>query len=564
MTASWENPTVATWSGDGTAFTYVAGAPGDRHVFVRYLNSATPVMLTRASDDWYAAGWSGDGKRVIARGTNPQGGSARYALFSVPVFGGDPVSIMPLPSRAAYPRVSPDGKALAVPGVEQRKLAVYTSSPVGSPFQLYTPAPFEVTLWSNAPLAEFSADNRSITFIFDALGGRQVWKLPYPPGKAAPERIMKGLNSVGATPRWSWFPGGQYGFVSSTGEQGEHLWFTELHAGPKRQLMTATSSESESQPAISPDGKKLLFVQSRADYMIVSAALSDATVKRIISSEISTGMPAWAMRQQSFVYDSARGGSPAIWMRSEGSDRQVVTEESFPPGTTSGFATPALSPSADRVAYMRGEKDQQFYAWISSVSGGPPVRLTNARNTVERIGSWSPDGGSIVYWDARDGAASVMIVKTTGEATPVVLRHRVGDPLPEWSPDGQWIKFQDLPPALWSLISPDGKTLRVYGQPNTVQMTFSADSKKLYGIRVEGDRNILYSLDIATKEEKIVGDISKDFTPGSYSNPGIRLSLSPDGKSILYPALRRSSSLWMLEGFEPPNLLDSLRRLAPW
>jgi hypothetical protein len=30
----------------------------------------------------------------------------------------------------------------------------------------------------------------------------------------------------------------------------------------------------------------------------------------------------------------------------------------------------------------------------------------------------------------------------------------------------------------------------------------------------------------------------------------MRLSLAPDGKSILYPAYRFSSSLWMLEGFE--------------
>jgi serine/threonine protein kinase len=189
MEVSWENPTVATWSPDGQAFTYVAGALGDRHVFVRYLNSPTPVMLTGASDDWYAAGWSPDGKRVIARGRNPQGTSPRYALFSVPVFGGDPVSIMPLPFRSAYPRVSLDGKALAIPGVEQGKLAVYTSLPVGSPFQRYTPAPFDVSLWSNSPLAEFSADNRWITFVFDALGGRQVWNFPIRLGRALPSEL---------------------------------------------------------------------------------------------------------------------------------------------------------------------------------------------------------------------------------------------------------------------------------------------------------------------------------------------------------------------------------------
>lgn len=49
----------------------------------------------------------------------------------------------------------------------------------------------------------------------------------------------------------------------------------------------------------------------------------------------------------------------------------------------------------------------------------------------------------MVYWDYRTGIASVMVVSTTGEATPVMRREHVGKPLPEWSPDGQWIKFLD-------------------------------------------------------------------------------------------------------------------------
>jgi TolB protein len=294
--------------------------------------------------------------------------------------------------------------------------------------------------------------------------------------------------------------------------------------------------------------------------MIVSASLEDAAVERVISSEMNVGMPAWAARQRQFVYDGARSGSPAIWMRGEGWDRPLVTAQAFPPGTTSGFATPLLSAGGDRVAYMRAESGQQFYGWISSVSGGPPVRLTNTQDAVERIGSWSPDGNSILYWHYRNGSTALMIVKTTGEATPVVLREHVGGTLPTWSPDGQWIAFADsLQAPGWSIISPDGKTVRSLGEPATVQMTFSADSKKLYGIRVEAGRATLYSLDIATNEKKTTGEINRDFIPASYSNPGLRLSLSPDGKTILYPAIRRSASLWMLEGFEQPAWLDFLR-----
>jgi Tol biopolymer transport system component len=128
------------------------------------------------------------------------------------------------------------------------------------------------------------------------------------------------------------------------------------------------SSESQSQPALSPDGKHLLFTQSRRDYMIVSASLSDASVERVISSEVATGMPAWAQHRKAFVYSSERSGSSAIWMRSEDGERPIVTADSFPSGTTGTFILPTLSPQADRVLYTRGTggSNDQFN-WISSL-----------------------------------------------------------------------------------------------------------------------------------------------------------------------------------------------------
>src|SRR6202035_2685709 len=108
----------------------------------------------------------------------------------------------------------------------------------------------------------------------------------------------------------------------------------------------------------------------------------------------------------------------------------------------------------DSVLYTRGSagsNDQLI--WISSDSGGPPVRLTNAKDVIERGGSWSPDGARIVYWQFRNGFVSIMVVRTTGDATPVVLWEKTGGALPEWSPDGQWIKFVDARSgASWSLI----------------------------------------------------------------------------------------------------------------
>jgi serine/threonine protein kinase len=563
MEVTWEDPSPAVWSPDGSAFAYVAGAGGDRRVFVRYLNSPTAKPLTRGTRGWNPTGWSPDGKRVIVIGRNPQGANPSAALFSVPVFGGEPELITPLDVRSAV--VSPDGKVLAViRSDDEGRLGVYTASPVGSPLKQYQPAPFAKT-FLNTPTLAFSRDGKSISLFVDVIGGKQAWRLPLPANQSPPRRMMEDLHAYGGTPSFSWFPDGRTGILSFDTAQGEpnHLWLADIRSGPRRQVTADNSYEAW--PAVSPDGKKILYLESRADYMLVSASLNDATVERVISSEKPTGMPAWASLQKSFVYESDRGGSPAIWMRGDGWDRPIVTEASFPPGTTTWFMTPALSPTGDRVVYTRIDKDLQTAAWISSVSGGPPIRLTDARDS-EFGGSWSPDGTRYAYWRLRNGNPSLMVVKTSGEATPAVLREKISNGLPAWSPDGKWITFQDHSDEAdnWSLISPDGKTVRMVGEPKAVQMTFSADSKLLYGIRLDKDRQTLFSIDIATKGEKTIGDVGKDFTPQSFLTPGVRLSLSPDGKSILYPALRDTSSLWMLEGFEQPGLLDRLREMRPW
>ena len=199
-----------------------------------------------------------------------------------------------------------------------------------------------------------------------------------------------------------------------------HLWSVGVRSGVGRQITSGVSGAREHAPSISPDGK-ILFVQQRSEYRILSASLSDAVVEPIITSELRTAMPAWALHQEKFVYASNRNGTPAIWMRADGWDRLVVSSAVFQPGSTDSFMTPALSPGADRLVFTRIDRDQRISTWISSVSGGPPVRLTNVKDAIEYGGSWVPDGAHFSYLQIRDGLGSLMVVKTGGEAAPSVL-----------------------------------------------------------------------------------------------------------------------------------------------
>jgi serine/threonine protein kinase len=63
----------------------------------------------------------------------------------------------------------------------------------------------------------------------------------------------------------------------------------------------------------------------------------------------------------------------------------------------------------------------------------------------------------------RAVAIKVSIVRTTGEATPVVLREHIYFVLPEWSPDGQWITFLDKDG--WPLFLQTGKPCVILASP---------------------------------------------------------------------------------------------------
>ena len=142
-------------------------------------------------------------------------------------------------------------------------------------------------------------------------------------------------------------------------------------------------------------------------------------------------------------------------------------------------------------------------------------------------------------------------MKTTGQAEPEVLKADVkvsGNWVPVWSPSGEWILYED---GGVKLISPDGKTTRDVSATSASAYGFSADGQTLYGVRwVAADRLELFSMSVARGTEKTIGSLRRDYLPASELNPGLRLSLAPDGKSVTYSTLKSTSNLWLAEGLD--------------
>jgi hypothetical protein len=184
---------------------------------------------------------------------------------------------------------------------------------------------------------------------------------------------------------------------------------------------------------------------------------------------------------------------------------------------------------------------------MSSVTGGAPVRLTNDATSTEYGGAWSPDASWFAYLAIRNGKMDLMKVKASGQAAPALVYANPGClETPSWSPAGDWIQCGS------QLISPDGQASRKLPVRHTQNYVFSKDGKLLYGLRDDPDHEVLFSVNVATGFEKTLGNIGREFRPNSNFHPALRFSLSPDGKSFVYPAGTFHSNLWMLTGALAP------------
>ncbi len=536
----------AVWSPDGKSVAFDARtySRGDVQTYLRSLDSPSAVRLTHLDKGSAPVGWSPDGQRIFL---NIQGAEG-VNLWSIAKVGGDPQLVMKYLPQTRAVGISPDGKAVAMFHADKDgQWGLWISSPPGSAAKQYLPSPFSTKQFLNNPQIRFSPDGKQI--LLNVHGSKQreeMWLLPYPANSSKPpHEIPVTVEAFGGTPDFSWMPDSRRIVMSLQASTlaSRQLWMADTVSGEKYALTSGTTPRRA--PAISPDGSRLLFTESTGSYDLISVDLATAKPTRIFSTDRNEAMPSWAAKQPLLTYVTNRSGPEEIWLHAAtGADRPLVSAKDFPPGTTQWFMAPALSPDGDRIIYGRMDTQGAIQLWISSVSGGGAVRLTTDSN-IEFPGSWSPDGNWFTYLRLRDGKPNLMKVKTSGQAAPELLRDDFanGGTVPVWSPTGEWIVSGNV------LISPDGKDRKSLGAHSSIAYTFSADGKVVYGMRSEPEHLMLITVDIQSGAEKVIGDVGRDYVPGSYVAPSIHFSVSPDGKSIVYSTAEFKTNLWLLDGF---------------
>jgi eukaryotic-like serine/threonine-protein kinase len=542
------------WSPNGKAIAYSGNVNGTSQVFLRFLNSSVPIQMTHVERSIEPIGWSGDGSHVIAADSlNPS------KIYSVPAVGGEPELIMSADCSACA--LSGDGKSLAdftmgKDGVFELEI----SDPLGSPFRRYRPAPFETKEIYDLTRLSFSPDGKTILLLINDKDNKQrAWLLPYPGDGQAPRTVLPQIADLKNSPTFGWMPDNHHVVLSIASQIGvpSHLWMADIRSEKSTAITNGIADESW--PTIAPDGKSILFNQYTERLDVVSLSVLDGSIKTLVSTGHHENTAAWAGKRNSMAWVTDRAGISEVWVRSQdGSDRTIVTSQDFPGAR---FMNPSLSPDGDRIIFTNSDRSGVIRLWISSLAGGSPIRLTNAATDPEVGGVWSPDGSRYAYL-AGNGDQSLVIVKTSGGASPTTLRKGILSFLPDWSPTGGCITSRDE--KGWSLISPEGKPAKFLGQFDTPYLVFSKDEKFLYGILFTDPKTgrpsaTLFSLDVATLKTTVIKELGPDYRPREPANPSIRFSMAPDGKSFLYTTGKSRADLWMLQDYRQPSWQDELR-----
>jgi Tol biopolymer transport system component len=290
----------------------------------------------------------------------------------------------------------------------------------------------------------------------------------------------------------AWMPDGKGLLFSDRNQPGEPLsiYLLTLEDRKKRQLTSApvSAARGDSDPAISPDGRRLVFARDLAAGVselwkldLNSNGEAEGRESRIVWKQRWNRSPAWSPDGRRIVFASGDWGRVRLWEMdlTNGSEAAplLVGEDGW---------NPTFSRQGDLYFSRYWGSSHIWRLALSSpgvAEGEPATVLTSARNDTTTIEA--PDGCCLVFENRRAGSFQIWKAGLNGEnAGPFIpfRGHAMGTP--RYSPDGNWIVFDGVEGTERDLylVRPDGTGLRRFtDEPgDDVLPRWSPDGKHVY------------------------------------------------------------------------------------
>jgi Tol biopolymer transport system component len=536
-----------SFSPEGARVAFSWQKPGQEgaSIFVKLIGPGDPVALTGNAQDFGPA-WSPDGRQIAFLRAR---GGARATIMIVPAVGGHARELSEIGLN--LDQISSHSRSIQQPppflawSADSRWLAstdqntameassiVRISLETGEKRQITSPPAGGQGDGSLAvsPSGKMLAFARSV-----GLFERNVYLLSVSSELlplAAPVRLTFDAREIESL---TWTADGQRLVFSCSGRGGRELWETSTRP-PGKTTRLAAAADDPRQIAMSPQGRYLVYSHyfHEAHIWRISHNRKPEEPELLITSSRRESHPQYSPDGRRIAFQSNRTGNDQIWTSDADGGNQVQLTSLGP----ARAGSPRWSPDGRMIAFdanVAGNWD----IYVVASSGGKPIRVTTGGASKYRP-SWSRDGQWIYYCSTQTGPPQVWKIRPAGGGEIEMTRN--GGCVPFESDDGREVYYAKET-GLWKMPAQGGPEVKVLGP--ILQNCFALANRGLYFIDPSSPGHLkprLNVMDFATRAVRTIAAINSDI--------GDELSVSPDGRSILFQKTARTSSeLMLIENF---------------